>query len=227
MLELLIIYLSTIIISKTIDSFEKIVMRKDITDAGYKFKNNNQLNNDNITVKTKSNTLLIPFYNIYDALLNIKSYYDERLTFLTNLNMLGLVEEMTTIEKREYEKNPSYFNAYFYQFKLAMKRLKSLAVDIDENNIIFYKIDEYGIKLIDSDGDIAYKSELNQTNIVIDHLKKCLDIEEERLFDTDEVDINEELINEIEEIECSKSYLMKLKESLLNEENYKKLTRKL
>ena len=129
-MELIIIYLLTIILSFIGELSNSFLMFKDVASAGYKIdikklseitKKLNSNNQNNSLIR-----ILIPFYNLYKVLETRSKYVQQREFILPELNVLDVVEEMTEYEKNEFQKKPTGLNAIVVMAKSSINNEKEV-----------------------------------------------------------------------------------------------------
>lgn len=105
----------TVIISIIFEFKNEFKMFKDIADAGYKI-NIDRL--DELQKQLSPNatnnllmSLLIPFYNIASVMMRRNKYENNKQLIFDQYDKLGIIEEMTEEEQKEYMKNPTGWNA--------------------------------------------------------------------------------------------------------------------
>ncbi len=131
----------TIVLSFILDTKNGMRLYKDMADLGYKIdsKRYNEIIKKIAPNATKINllTLCIPIYNIFAVYQRTLEYNDIRDTAYDQLNVLGVLEEMTELEKKNYEKKPTGFRAIFSPFVLELKLLGAQKISLDEGDIYF------------------------------------------------------------------------------------------
>ena len=127
-MEILVIWLGTVIASFGMEISHELRVFKDIADAGYKYnlKRVNELSelSENFSFDALKKTLislLVIGYNIFYVFDKANKYNNARLMLLSQLDVAGVLEEMTDEEKKEYLKEPTGFNAIKIQIKSERK----------------------------------------------------------------------------------------------------------
>jgi len=183
-MELLFIYLLTIIVSLIMMGNVLTRIIKDIGLSGYLLKfednNNEDKTDDNPELSKKILlSLFTPGINIAFAMKLGSEYIKERSLFLDSLNVMNLLIEMTEEEKEKYSKKPTFFNF----MKLAItKESNDLANEFNLNDKKFTfakenpKIDNnirkqnersYNLLYLDDDNKIFFETDENLANLTI------------------------------------------------------------
>ena len=138
--------IGTIILSIIMDIKNGFRLYKDVADAGYKIdsKRYSEIQKELYPDANKVNilSLCIPVYNFFYVLKKVMEYNNGREMILDQLNTLGVLEEMTDLEKNHYEKNPTGFNAIFGLMFLEAKLMNCLKMEINDDEmkgILYYK----------------------------------------------------------------------------------------
>lgn len=150
MVELIIIYLLTVILSFFGEMSNAFMIFKDVASAGYKMdikKMNDISKQMKISSGKNSNIrLLIPLYNLYKVLESRYKYIQQRQFILSELNIYDVLEEMTESEIEEFQKNPTGFNAMWIMAKSHLNEEKSNQEKVTltgfQNDWILYSKDE-------------------------------------------------------------------------------------
>ena len=148
-MEILVIWLGTVIASFGMEISHTLRIFKDIADAGYKcdLKRVNELSEHFSPDSSKKTliSLLVIGYNIFYVFDEVNKYNNARPMFLSQLDVAGVLEEMTDEEKKEYLKEPTGLNAIKIQIKSESKKkdVKTLSVKKkNEKGKIFYKFND-------------------------------------------------------------------------------------
>lgn len=108
-MELLVLWVGTSITSFCMEMANELRMFKDVADVGYKIDIrrlsdlNKQLNPN--ASKTTLLSMLIPIFNIMQVFQRTVQYNNIRPMIFDQLNVMDVLEEMSEIEKQEYQKN--------------------------------------------------------------------------------------------------------------------------
>lgn len=148
-MKILIMWLGSVVASFFMEIGNELRMYKDAADAGYKVNNSKLLERLGKGRESKPSLLtlflLMPVINIMFVMKNTLDYNDRRDDLLTQLHVMGALEEMSDYEKCEYEKRPTGLNALLVPFKTMMKLRNADFIEIkDENGInskIFFEFD--------------------------------------------------------------------------------------
>ena len=178
---LIICWLGTVVASFGMQISHTLRVFKDIADAGYKcdLKRVNELSehfNPDSSKKTLI-SLLVIVYNIFYVLDEVNKYNNARPMFLSQLDVAGVLEEMTDEEKKEYLKEPTGLNAIKIQIKSESKKKDVHTFVIknkNEKGKIFYKFnDTYDdVTVLKATGTLSRLTEEEQKKIVMDSWKE-------------------------------------------------------
>ena len=214
--------LGTYALSFLIEKYHQLVLMKDMADAGYKLKENNDPDTHK-NIKVVDDYILIPFLNVYEAVSNYIQYINSKYLFLTEAHMLDLIEEMSKKEKEIYNKKPTMLNAYFLQSKMEFRRRRSQSLDYEDGSQIFFNInDKKGVELVEVIGPLNRKSESEQKVILVESLNAVLDFYEEKYKENN---FGEDLEKELENIAVTRSYLEKAKDNYEGDVKIRKLSK--
>lgn len=175
-MELVLIYLGTIVASFVIELDNGFQMFKDVADAGYKIDVEkmsefiNKMRNNR-----KSESLLrifVPIYNILRAMQLRMQYIQQKFSVLDQLNVMDCIEEMTESEKIEYAKKPTGLNALLVSLKSSIEISKAIKIEIKDEGTLWYVFEEKTneIKIVKADGLIAkmtieeQRAKINEVN---------------------------------------------------------------
>ena len=162
LLGLLITAVFSIPLSYVIEIKNALRLFKDAANLGYKFnaKKFSEMPTDKEgTKKLFSETLLIPFYNLFIAYAHIEQYNNTINLQLEQYAALGVLEEMSSYEKKYYEEKPKVLTAIDISVgltdTLAMKgQTTGSIVDKETNSEIKFAIGKHAkdIKILDATG---------------------------------------------------------------------------
>ena len=149
-MELLIIWILTIITSFGMKFIQELRIFKDIADLGYKVDLNELSEVDKELNKSHHNMLnvaflelLIPIYNMVSVLERTIQYSSNKAYFLEQLKFMDCIERMSRFEYGEYQKKSTGLNAVVIPI-ICEKRLKNAKVlKIISNNdisLIYYEV---------------------------------------------------------------------------------------
>lgn len=233
-MEFLGIWLGSCITSFGIEIATSFKMFKDVADAGYKIDIERM---DKITKildpdssKREFLTMLLPVFNIMYSSFKAIGYNNAKSMLLDQLGVLDVLEEMSEIEKQEYQKRPTGLNAILVPLKSELRLAKSQLLIIIRPNFkskIFYEIGENNdITILKVEGDALYLSLEDQKEIVFNELKEEQVINQSEIVESLKEPILEETKQEIEVSMLDEQIedLKRIKEDLLNkkdEENFK------
>lgn len=201
-MKIVVLWISTVAASFCIELTNELRMFKDVADAGYKINIDRlsdlskKLNPDASKITLLS--MLIPIFNIIQVFERITKYNNIRPMLLDQLSIIDALEEMSEIEKQEYQKRPTGLNAILVPFKLEARIAKSDSVKIENDNEkseIFYEIGDSldDITILKVAGDAYRLTEAEQKKKVIEAIKSSL------LAETEEYDDVENATNTIKD----------------------------
>lgn len=201
-MKIVVLWISTVAASFCIELTNELRMFKDVADAGYKINIDRlsdlskKLNPDASKITLLS--MLIPIFNIIQVFERITKYNNIRPMLLDQLSIIDALEEMSEIEKQEYQKRPTGLNAILVPFKLEARIAKSDSVKIENDNEkseIFYEIGDSldDITILKVAGDASRLTEDEQKKKVIEVIKNSL------LAETEEYDDVENATNTIKD----------------------------
>lgn len=201
-MKIVVLWISTVAASFCIELTNELRMFKDVADAGYKINIDRlsdlskKLNPDASKITLLS--MLIPIFNIIQVFERITKYNNIRPMLLDQLSIIDALEEMSEIEKQEYQKRPTGLNAILVPFKLEARIAKADSVKIENDNEkseIFYEIGDSldDITILKVAGDAYRLTEAEQKKKVIEAIKSSL------LAETEEYDDVENATNTIKD----------------------------
>ncbi len=193
-MKIVVLWISTVAASFCIELTNELRMFKDVADAGYKINIDRlsdlskKLNPDASKITLLS--MLIPIFNIIQVFERITKYNNIRPMLLDQLSIIDALEEMSEIEKQEYQKRPTGLNAILVPFKLEARIAKSDSVKIENDNEkseIFYEIGDSldDITILKVAGDASRLTEDEQKKKVIEVIKSSLSEETEEYDDVE------------------------------------------
>lgn len=217
------LYIGSVIASTVIEISNELRFFKDIADAGYK------INIDKLTELSKSLNndktlafLLIPIINIFQVFQNVMTYNNQKEDILNSSHIVGLIEEMTPIEKKMYQDNPTSINALLVPLKYYNRCISANKIKIMTNDYpseITYDIDkDKNITILKVEGYLSNKDEEFILNIVKNSIQAQKEIIKEMLdrltIVLDEAEENDkDLSNNKEDMQSSsKSNIENMKE---------------
>ncbi len=222
-MELVLLYLLTIVLStyNNLSLVNNII--KDIANLGYrldlkkigelqnKFNNNS---NNNLTLYT-----VCPILNIILSTQALITYFKTRNQVLETLDKIDAVYLMDEIELEEYNKKRTGFNALKTWVKTDDLKSEPIIVEDELNKISYYTLNDK-IVILDASGDVAKLSREKQLDfILMSHLKNF-----ESMLDEIKVNVNQEVKENDKEIvkKSDRKQLLKdlkeTKETLLEQE---------
>lgn len=212
-MEFLVFWVMTTAASFVMEIMNELRMFKDVADNQYKVdikkfsELGNQLNPNATKVTLLS--MFIPLVNLLQVLKRTKEYNDARPMILDQLNVMGVLDEMSEIEKMEYLKNPTGLNALIVPLKSEIRLSKAITIkfrDYDEESEIYYEMGESldDITILKVSGPVSKLSLTEQKKKVLDSWNTVLQSgiqkygEAERFFDALRNDRNMDLNDNIE-----------------------------
>ena len=245
-MELLVLWLGTSIASFCMEMANELRMFKDVADAGYKIdirrlSDLSKQLNPNATKATLL-SMLIPIFNIMQVFQRTVQYNNARPMILDQLNVMDALEEMSEIEKQEYQKKPTGLNALLIPLKAEIRISKAASIKIEtdtEKSEIFYEMDDSleNITILKVNGDASRLTVDEQKKKVIEAWKNIVSAGMEKYGDKESfanalrnntnldlshssVEKNEEVSKPVQELSISdqKQALENLKNELLEEQ---------
>lgn len=170
-MEVLIIWLGTVVASFGMEMANAMRMFKDVADNGYKIDINRlaefvkQMNPDGF--KTTLMSLLIPMLNIVSVFKKTIQYNNVRPMILAQLDVIDSLEKMTKDEEEQYNVNPTSLNALFITIKSEKNKNKAIKTvifnDGEERSSISYREDKNGNRIITkTEGPVSKLSVIEQ-----------------------------------------------------------------
>lgn len=233
-MELLIMWIVTIIASVSMEVANELRMFKDAADNGYKIDIKaisdfaKQVNPN--ASKATMMSLLVPVVNILGVLQRTMMYNNARSTILDQLSVIDSLIKMTKEEEDEYKKNPTTLNAIYITARdnSESNLTKISYLDGNEKSIISFRTENDNIILVKAEGPISKLSIVEQHAILIKKLAELNDNlnihafldecnpkkNESMIIDLDKVK-NDNCLSRQEQI----NELEKLKESVLNDKD--------
>ena len=182
-MELLVLWLGTSIASFCMEMANELRMFKDVADAGYKIdirrlSDLSKQLNPNATKATLL-SMLIPIFNIMQVFQRTVQYNNARPMILDQLNVMDALEEMSEIEKQEYQKKPTGLNALLIPLKAEIRISKAASIKIEtdtEKSEIFYEMDDSleNITILKVNGDASRLTVDEQKKKVIEAWKNIV-----------------------------------------------------
>lgn len=179
-MEFLVLWIGTSITSFCMEMANELRMFKDVADAGYKIDTRRLSNlskqlNPNASKATLL-SMLIPIFNIMQVFQRTVQYNNARPMILDQLNVMDALEEMSEIEKLEYQKKPTGLNALLIPLKAKIRLSKAASIKIEtdtEKSEIFYEMDDSleNITILKVNGDASRLTVDEQKKKVIEAWK--------------------------------------------------------
>lgn len=165
-MNFLVLYLGTVGFSFCVEIAKELRMCKDVADAGYRFDSKKFTSivkeiNPNVNKETIL-SMLIPFYNAINAVKNDFYYNQIRHILFDQLRVMGVLEEMTEYEKKEYQKKPTGLNALLLQIKIELKMTTATKINFSDNSVIYFDIKEDDFIIYKAEGPVSRLSEEEQ-----------------------------------------------------------------
>lgn len=182
-MNILILSLETIAVSYILQRAVILKMVKDAALAGYRFGFNFDLKGF-VSLRNYPDliTILIPFYNLYEAFLMIIQYNDIFSKVMSGLIELKILEKMNESEIEDFGKNPTLKNAMSLPKKMAKRIANCQLLTINDNNKTSYVYFEYtnndkDIEIVKVIGYYEFLSPAKQKAIVLEILNGLQDEE--------------------------------------------------
>lgn len=163
-MELLIIWLLTIIVSIGIDISLMFKMIKDVADQGYKFKMDKFSElashaNPEVAKRNKM-ALYIPFFNLFLELDKRMKYEQNRALFGEQLRIMNCIIPFTKEEEKNYNKKPTCFNAWLTIIKseIADETKRNISISFNEEDgksTIWFENVDGDFKVIKTSGPVS------------------------------------------------------------------------
>ena len=190
LMQLVGIWLSTIVLSYAMEIKVVLKLIKDIADAGYKINDEKLSEFSNKFKSQVSNRIdlnilnMIPFVNVYTAMKSmIEGTVFIEHVFL-ELKVIGALEEMSELEKEEYFKRPTAINAIAAPIKVKARLEDAILVKYDDfygKGEIYFEYEDQKINILQVTGpasrltiqeqeEIIKKNCLNTISLVLDNL---------------------------------------------------------
>ena len=180
-MEVLVVWwLGTVIASIGMEISHELRVFKDIADAGYKcdLKRVNELSEHFSPDSSKKTliSLLVIGYNIFYVFDKANKYNNARPMLFSQLDVAGVLEEMTDEEKKEYLKKPTGLNAIKIQIKSERNLTGVQTLEIkkknDKGKIIYRFNDTYDdVTVLKATGTLARLTEEEQKKRIMDSWK--------------------------------------------------------
>lgn len=198
-MKILIMWLGSVVASFFMEISNELRMYKDAADAGYKVNNSKLLEMLGKGRESKPSLstlfLLTPVINIMFVMKNTLDYNNRRDDLLTQLHVMGALDEMSDYEKSEYAKRPTGLNALLVPFKTMIKLRNANFIEIkDENGIsskIFFEFDKKSgdINVLDVSGPASRLSYDEQKESVLNTYLDAVESAFEFIKNLDDKDI--------------------------------------
>jgi hypothetical protein len=178
-MNFLLLCIVTDIISGFIEVVNSMRMEKDAADSGYLINDEkfNDIQDDlDYVVKGSALSMFIPVINILLALIMTHTYLKYSAEILDEMSIAGALDEMTDLEKEEYAKNPSLFNACTIQLKMDKRIEKADKVTIQNGmckSTVYYESNEDNgdITILKIEGPLNGLSKEEQKKAVLKAIK--------------------------------------------------------
>lgn len=138
-MEILFFCFGSVVLSVFIDVKNNMRLHKDAADEGYKIdmKELSRINKEYYPEQVRFRNIIrfIQLCNIFQSLIDTAKYSDNGLLSLDQLRILGVLEEMSDIEKEEYAKKPTGYNAIKVPYKINEKIKRSLILVVNHDGL--------------------------------------------------------------------------------------------
>ena len=176
-MQFLIIYLSTILISKFGDFLLTTNFIKDVASAGYLVDYKRLKEFDGVFPNSKL-IKYIPLINVLSTLEAAVNYNNHKSEILTQMSVMGLLEEMTEEEKKEFNEKPTFMRAMRIdadrEIKLKSPKVSVLSV-YDNTGKIWYEKENKQYNILKATGSARDLSRVTQIDLIEDNYKKLME----------------------------------------------------
>lgn len=219
MLQAIIIYILTILISFVFQVSMALDTIKYLADHNYKINMDNleNIDLDKNNILSIRATIFFPFFfNILSQFKYLNDYFNNKFLIIDEFRILDVLEEMTIEEIKDYESNPTLLNALTIMMGQNKNQIASIRYGGKLNTII-YSINKETkeLEIIKIIGDLKNKDKDEQKRILIEYLEN-----KDIINDTNKInhnlDNNKKLDNIDRDLESLKVQKEKL-ESYVNE----------
>ena len=183
-MQLIMIWVASIIASFGMEFVNSIQVFKDVMDAGYKIKMKNlrkfqqEINPDARKISLLS--MLIPVYNIYTEMDTTIKYNQIKPYLLDELRILDSIEPLTKEEEEKYLRHPNVLNAVLISAKseaiheLEEEGFKFTIKDKNKNeeSVVRIRFENEKMTLLSVKGSLESYPKEEQEKIVTEHLKE-------------------------------------------------------
>lgn len=199
-MNIILLYLETVGISYVAERYIDNKIIKDSADHGYKINFNKlyEYDYDLLSITDDFPYFLIPLYNLCKVYEYFNLYNQKISTTVKKLYDIGILEEMSDFEKKEYQKKPNLLRAMFLDEIVAKKLTKCFIFRINdklEENIIYYEFtkNQQDIVILKVEGSLKERltpKELKEK--VLKSLNEFIDDNDEEYCEDNEFYITEE-----------------------------------
>lgn len=190
-MNLLALWLGTTIVSFCVEASLEMRIFKDVADTGYKInlkklsefqKNINPNGEKNVLLQ-----LLIPLYNVMFVFHRTIQYNNAKPMILNQLHTMDVLEEMSKVEKLEYQTKPTGLNALLAPIKaeIRLSNATQFGDKSDNNsNIIYYEGEKpEEITILKATGEFSELTEEEQKKRITDTWKAAAENIKEKYGD--------------------------------------------
>lgn len=175
MLQAIIIYILTILISFVFQVSMALDTIKYLADHNYKINMDNleNVDLDKNNILSIRATIFFPFfYNILSQFKYLNDYFNNKFLIIDEFRILDVLEEMTIEEIKDYESNPTLLNALTIMMGQNKNQIASIRYE-GELNTIIYSINKETkeLEIIKIIGDLKNKDKDEQKRILIEYLE--------------------------------------------------------
>ncbi len=195
LMELLILWMGSVLTSKVLDISLKLKFVKDIADQGYKIDLNRlkelkeqgeqEEQSNSYENKIEHLSLYLPIVNILLQFKSLFEYIDARPFLIDELRVMDCIIPFTKEEEESYKLKPTWLNAVKLASKSKIAKNKTsiyygILTDDEGKNKILFKLEDGEFIIIDSKGPIS-KLSLVEQQTILEELKET--IKNERVVD--------------------------------------------
>ena len=171
MLDLILSYIFTVLVSLGIDLITLIDVTKVIFDNGYKFDfTNTSYKEISKTTSIAKIIRLIPLINIFDSLMMNFTIKNNKDSIIDNLSVHDMLEELTEEEKEKYNKKTNFFSAIAIMINSKKNSKNSEITRLKDGSFVYSKYVNGEIN-IDTIGPISELKNEEQIKVIIEEMQ--------------------------------------------------------
>lgn len=171
MLDLVLSYIFTVLVSLGIGLITLRDVTKVIFDNGYKIDFTNTSSKEiSKTTNIAKIIRLIPLINIFDSLMMNSTIKNNKDSIIDNLSVHDILEELTDEEKEKYNKNTNFFTAMAIMIN-SNKNSKNLEITKLKDGSYVYSKYVDGEICIDTTGPISELKNEEQIKVILEEMQ--------------------------------------------------------